>query len=129
MKRYYICDVITRSDPDLGTVREPAVASYPVNWSAVISDSKDYALVVVAAKNHAPLLADSRIRALPDFPLDAKVQAMQAATKSAMRGLLSARGVPTSVLDNADGYRDAIRGIGRVLDNAFDENNFDAIDG
>lgn len=129
MKRYYLCDVITRSDPDLGTVREPAVAAYPVNWSAVISDGKDFALVIVAAKNHAPLLADSRIKALPDFPLDAKVQAMQSATKSAFRALLSSRGAPTAVLDNADGYRDAIRGVGRVLDGAFDENNFDAIDG
>jgi hypothetical protein len=65
---------------------------------------------------------------LPDYPLDAKVNAMHQPTKVAMRNRLSARGVATEVMDNADGFRDIIEYIARVkLNNAgFSADNFDA---
>lgn len=130
MKRYYLSDIIgdgTEENPF-----RPAVADLGVAWSGSIPTDPDtgkplktWALVIVSAANHAALRADNRIAALPDFPLDGKVSAINTTTKNGMLNALTKRGIDTSFVGNADGYRDVIRGVGRAADPVFDENNFD----
>lgn len=127
-KRYYLAPIVGD-----GSEQNPFRAKVPrgVNHVAEIKIGPDgkpasaYALVLVAAINHLPLLTDPEIDALPDFPKDAKVNAMHAATKTAMRAAMTKRGIPTADVDNADGYRDVIRSIGRGLNGNFHEDNFD----
>ncbi|MBA3622931.1 MAG: hypothetical protein H0W48_00375 [Methylibium sp.] len=135
MKRYYLCDVIgdgQDAEPTATTGPfRPAVADKGVLWAGVIPTGPDgrplkpWCLVIVDAPNHAPVLADQRVDRLPDFPLDGKVSAVNAATKTAMLNAMTKRGIDTSFVTGADGYRDVIRGIGRSLDAAFDENALD----
>lgn len=137
MKRYYLCDVIGDGDPDVeltpttGPFR-PAVADYGVTWAGTIPSDPvtghpvhSWALVVVESKDHSEIRKDARIDALPDFPMDGKVSAINAATRSQALAALSRRGIATGVFSNADGYRDVIRGIGRQLHAEFDENKLD----
>lgn len=130
MKRYYLSNIVGTGD-DMDPYR-PKVADHGVSWVGVIPSDpvtgkpvSTWALVLVEAINHAALLADGAIDALPVFPLDGKVSAIQTATKNAMVSDLQARGIDTAFIGNADGYRDVIRGIGRTLEPAFDENHFD----
>lgn len=134
MKRYYLCDII--GDGSQENAYRPALADEAVNWTAVMPASdpntgapvSPWALVVVETNNHARLLSKAGVDPLPDFPLDGKVTAIENATRTAVKARLSARGIPTALVDNADGYREVIRGIGRRLEAAFDENNFDIAD-
>ena len=82
-------------------------------------------LVLVAAQNHAQLRADQRIAAMPDFALDGKMSAINTSTKNGMLRALEKRGFDTSTIGNADGYRDALRDIGKQRDQDFDIDNFD----
>lgn len=129
-KRYYISPIIgTGSEED---PFRPKVADYGVSWAGSIPSNPNtghptspWALVIVNAKNHAALLADGTIDALPDFPLDGKVSSVHTATKNAMINKMQARGIDTSFIAGTDGYREVIRGVGKILDPQFDENNFD----
>lgn len=129
MKRYYISPIV--GDGSIENPYRPKVADHGVSWSGVIpTDSagkptQSWTLVVVNAKNHSKILADKTIDDLPDFPLDGKVGSIQNATKNKMKNAMAARGINTYIADNADGYREVIRGIGRVLQVDFDENAFD----
>ena len=129
-KRYYISPIVGTGD-EFDPFR-PKVADYGVPWAGSIpSDPKtghptsEWALVVVNAKNHSALLADGAIDALPDFPLDGKVSSVHTVTKNAMINKMKKRGIKTSFIAGTDGYREVIRGVGRLLDEQFDENNFD----
>lgn len=128
-KRYYLCDILgdgTEENPF-----RPAVADHGVNWSGEVSTgddgrpNKNFALAVVATNNHGKLLSDSRIDPLPEFPLDGKISAMHTAAKNGLTTAMQKRGIPTDLLSTSDGYREAIRGIGRYLNPNFHENNFD----
>lgn len=130
MKRYYISPIVGTGAED--DPYRPKVADYGVSWVGVIPSNPDtgrpvypWCLVLVEAINHAALLADGAIDALPEFPLDGKVSAITRATKTRMSTALSKRGIDTSFIGSADGYRDVIRGIGRSLEASFDENGFD----
>lgn len=129
MKRYYISPII--GDGSIDNPYRPKVADHGVAWSGIIQTDVEgkplhpWALIVVSANNHASLLADKNIDALPDFPLDGKVGSIKTSTKTKMKNVMAARGIATSIAENADGYRDVIRGIGRVLQADFDENSFD----
>lgn len=130
MKRYYISPIIgdgSEFDPF-----RPKIADYGVSWVGVIPNDPatglplfSWCLVRVEAINHGVILADNTIDALPDFPLDGKVSAINTATKNRMMTALANRGIDTSFVGNSDGYRDVIRGVGRVLEPSFDENNLD----
>ena len=130
MKRYYLSPIVgvgTEADP-----YRPKIADYGVGWVGVIPSDPttgkplfSFALVLVEALNHAAILADTTIDALPDFPLDGKVSAVNTGTKNRMVADLQARGLDTSLIGNSDGYPDVIRGIGKALDPGFDENHFD----
>lgn len=129
MKRYYLCDVI--GDGSEENSYRPALADYGVNHVAVIPTGPNgrplfaWCLALVDTPGHGALLADVRLDALPDFPPDAKISSMHRPTKQAMTNAIQRRGVGTSFIEGADGYREIIRSIGRYLDTNFDENNFD----
>lgn len=85
-------------------------------------------LLAVNAKGHSALGALENVELMPDFPLDSKVGSMHVATKQAMRTFLIARGVPGSVTDNADGFRDIVEYIARVKlgNEGFSADTFEA---
>lgn len=129
MKRYYMSAII--GDGSIDNPYRPAIADDGVAFAAVVPTGANgiplnsHALCVVDTVNHGPLIA--RHDALPDFPLDGKISALQTATKNAMLTRLAALGLDTASIGNADGFRDVIRGIGVQLGEVgFDENNFDA---
>mgnify|MGYP001585652372 CR=1 FL=1 len=128
-KRYYLSPVIGDGSED-NPVRAK-VKDYGVSQAPVIPSGPDgmplfnWCLVVVNTVNHAPLLADVAIDALPDVPLDLKVNSIHTSARQAMVSALTKRGIDTSIITQADGYRDVIRGIGQVLQANFNENNFD----
>lgn len=121
-KRYYLSNVETYSGEDGSIVRKAVVSEYADYTAEILGDQ---ALCIVAAGNHSLLLSDPRIDALPIFPLDGKINAMQAASKNAMISNLNVRGYATGFISSADGYRDVIRGVGKSINPNFDENNFD----
>lgn len=130
-KRLYICDIVGSDSEGYG----PAVDSVTSNWSAVIPTGPDgrplhsWCLVIVASKDHTELRNKASIDPLPDFPMDVKVEAMNAATKGQMKAALTKRGLnANAMVDGKDGWREVVRGIGRALDASFDENKFDISD-
>lgn len=129
VKRYYVSNIIgngTDEDPF-----RPKVADYGVSWVGSIPTDANgipvYAdcLTVVNAEDHSALRKDAAIDAMPDFPLDGKVSAIQTSTKNAMMTALAVRGFDTSNLGNADGYRDVIQAIGQQRDPLFNVDKFD----
>lgn len=146
MKRYYICNIIgtgTEADSyrpaiareiDAARVTNP---TFDASYSVVIPTHPEghpqaghpkfpHALVIVEANNHGIFAGKPDIDSLPDVALDSKVSSMHTPTKNAMIARLAARGFNGVNVDNADGYREVIRGIGRALDTAFHEDSFDA---
>jgi hypothetical protein len=129
-KRYYIVPIVQYVNED-GFEAYRAKVPQGMSFVAEIPTGPDgrptssWALVLVSAIDHLPLLEDPEIDPLPDFPKDAKVSAMHQATKQAMRAALVRRGVGGGSADNADGYRDVLRAIGRRLNPDFHEDRFD----
>lgn len=138
-KRYYICDVLP---PDAGKeYYRAAVDDIPgVDASAIIPTHPagpphhgapiySWCLAIVATKDHAAVRAHPGVDPLPDFPLDGKVSAINQATKGLMKAALVRRGLNADALvDAKDGFREVIRGIGKAVEPAFDENRFDITD-
>lgn len=135
MKRYYLSPIISGPD-EFGSITYQAklntlpglnvVCEIPTGPDGI--PTQTWALCLASGPNHTAALADREIDALPDVSLDVKVGAIQNATKTRMKNALTARGLPGSIVDNADGYRDVIRAIGRFLNLNFDENHFDVLD-
>lgn len=146
MKRYYICDIIgtgTEMDPYRPAISREIEAArvtnptFDASYSVVIPTHPEghpqaghpkfpHALAIVEANNHAIFSGKQDIDSLPDVALDSKVSSMHTPTKNAMIARLNARGLRGADVDNADGYREVIRGIGKALDPAFHEDSFDA---
>jgi len=129
-KRYYISPIVGTGD-EFDPFR-PKVADYGVSWVGSIPSNLEtghplfnWCLVLVNTANHGQLLSDGAIDALPEFPMDGKVGAINTATKNNMIAKMQARGIDTGFINSVDGYRDVIRAIGRSISPAFDENNFD----
>lgn len=128
-KRFYLCDII--GDGDEFNPYRPAVADYGVAWVALIPSDQstgrplfDWTLVRVAAPNHSTLV--KVCDPMPDFPMDGKVSGINQATKATMKANIRARmGGTAGWVDNTDGYRDVVRGVGQHLYPQFNENNFD----
>lgn len=129
MKRYYISKIIgtgSMQDP-----YRPAVADEGVSWVGDIPSDPDgrplydTCLVLVNSKVHSKLRTHPDIDALPDFPLDGKVSAIQQQTKTGMITALKKRGFDTAGLENKDGYRDVLQSIGKQRSPHFDLDNFD----
>lgn len=134
MKRWIISKIELVQDPDLGGYYRMAIQKYndlkygfgeiPVDPDTGIP-TLGWGFALVSSNDMARFKNDKDIDVLPDFPLDAKVGAMHAATKASMRSALVKYGIPTSISDNADGFRDVIRGIGRKVNPNFVEDSFD----
>lgn len=124
MKRYYISKIVGSGTSPEDSIRAK-IADYGVNHVIEISDKK-WALVVVEAKNHAQLLKDSDIQALPDVALDIRLAAVQKKSLDNMKTDFESKwGIDPKFADTQDGFRDIIRYLGRLHNPNFDENNFD----
>lgn len=129
-KRYYISKIVgTGSEVD---PFRPKVADYGVSWAGSIESNPitgkpvyPDCMVIVATVNHGVLMADPVIDAMPDFPLDGKLSAINTGTKTAMLNALTARGFDVTGLGNTDGYRDVLQKIGLQRSPAFNIDNFD----
>jgi hypothetical protein len=133
MKRYYICDIL--GDGSYGNPYRPSVADQNVAWVGAIPTNPDtgaplftWTLALVASDDHTKLRNKPGIAPLPDFPLDGKVSAINAATVALMKAAVQARGIPASIVDGKDGYREVIRAIGTRLQSDFSEDKFDIAD-
>lgn len=128
-KRYYISDIIGTGD-EFDPYRA-AVADLGVSWVGSIESGPDGkplhpdCIVLVNTENHAVLRGDPRIDPLPDFPLDGKLSAINASTKSEMDTALTRRGFNLSGVNSSDGYRQVLDKIGKQRSAAFDIDNFD----
>lgn len=141
MKRYYVCKVIgdglepeTAFRPAIADIVDPKTGQPAFSYSVVIGNdaagrpTKDWCLVLAAGKDHRLVAGSPDIDALPDYPLDAKMSAMHAPTRSAAVAKLQARGIDTSRFANADGYRELVRALGQDQDPSFHEDKFDVSD-
>jgi hypothetical protein len=132
-KRYYLAPVVGD-----GTEHNPyrlAVVDYGVNHSAVIPTDpttgaplRAFGLAIVAAPDHAALLADGTIDALPLLDLDAPLSDLSSAVRTAIRNRLAARGIDVTDIPNSAVFRLLVRRIGRFLDAQFDERSHDVSD-
>jgi hypothetical protein len=57
-----------------------------------------------------------------------KVSSIHTATKNNMVAKLKQLKIDTSFIQTTDGYREVIRGIGRINNPLFDENNFEVVE-
>lgn len=135
-KRYYLCNIIGDGTDSMPTATtgafRPSIADLGVSWVGTIPSDPitgrplySWALVLVNTDNHARVIETPGVDALPDFPLDGKVNAINNVTRTKMDAALNRRGINPAFVSNSDGYRDVIRGIGKTLEASFDENNFD----
>jgi hypothetical protein len=139
MKRYYICDIIgdgiepeTAFRAAIADILKPGTQDKAFNITTIISTDPvtghpllPWCLVIASGQDHSLAIGKPKIDDLPDFPLDAKIGALQTATKNRMKANINARGLDASFVDNADGFRDVIREIGRKHFHDFNENAFD----
>lgn len=128
MRRYFVCKVETVADPEFGTVRRPVLDAHrwPDGTSVAyeMSDALNWALVVVTNPIGFVPPAGFDADSMPDFPLDAKLTAMQTNTRNQMIGRLAARGIDTSFVGSSDGFRDVIRSLGLLHNQNFREDSF-----
>ncbi len=129
-KRYLLAPIVgtgTREDPYRSSVRGlPGINV--VDLIPTGPDGrpiKDFSLARVGGANIMPALSASGVDPFPDFPLDAKLSAMQNATRANLKARLEARGFDGSIADNADGFRDMVRAVGQSMEPSFNEDAFD----
>jgi len=138
MKRYYVCDIIgdgqspeTAYRPAIADIVDPQthLRAFEISVESKVNPdgtpALPWCLVIAAGQNHALADGVQGIDGLPDYPLDVRLSAMHTPTKLAAFARLSARGVDTTSLSNADGYRDVVRTLGRLHNSIFDEDAFD----
>lgn len=122
-KRYYLAARLGDGNADIdesewtqttGAYR-PAVQDHGVQFSAVQADDLPWSLALVEAPDHTALVADPFLYALPDVPLDVRVDAIDPARVSGLTAALMARGAPSSIVTGATSFRDVVRGIGQYL--------------
>ena len=124
-KRYYLSRVIgsgTTDDP-----RRAAIEDYGITYVAEVGDA-DWALCLVASRNHLQFRNDPNIDPLPDYPLDAKINSMHDPTRAGMWRALERFGVNFNDLGSISGYREVIRRCGQTLNPSFSEDRFDVAD-
>ena len=137
-KQYYVSELVFGNDrgwyPRILDVLGEAQISVvnPPADPVTGAPTGTWCLCVVGGIDHRALRAAAGVTPLPDFPLDGKVNGINAAVKNATKAKLKAHGLPATLVEDwferGDGYRDAIRGIGRELEPDFSEANFDCQD-
>ena len=126
-KRYYVSKVELIEGSD-GLEARVAAAKYGTIVTQSINIGPDgqptqtWALAIIDAEDHTAAGKDPDCILLPSFSLDSKVASMHSPTKTAMMNRLNAFGIDTSVFNNADGFRDIVKGLGQANNAAFDEN-------
>jgi len=130
-KRYYLADIILVTNSEGEQEYTTALAKYPVISQAGFPVNpengeplRNWTLAQVESVDHAPLLADPRLDALPDFPLDGKVSSINTAAKNAMLAAMQRRGIDTASVTGTDGYREVIQLIGVAANATFNVNSF-----
>ena len=110
----------------------PKVATYPIlAFSSVGGDDPRatgaWALCVVEANDHTPLLADAEIAALPDSAFDARISSLSNAAKTQLAAALTKFALQQRVTyGNADAWRTVLRKLGALNLASFSEDNFAA---
>ena len=134
MKRWVLCKIESVTDDDLGTWYRMAIQRYPdfnFEFGEIPVDpntgipTKTFGFALISSRDMARFRSDNDIHIFPDFPLDAKVNAMQVQTRQGISDAMSRFGVDSQLLTQADGFRDLIRGIGREIRLDFVEDAFD----
>lgn len=132
-RRYYISRVV--GDGTDGDPYRAKIADYGVAHVAIIASGPDghpsrpWALCLVNTTNHAPLVADSDLRAIPVSALDNTLGSLTPQQRQFLRDMVEELGLDTSEVTAQTTLRQLLRYIGRTLEGAFDENNFDVSDG
>lgn len=129
-KRYYLADIVGIDLGD-GIEYRTAISDYPVKSEGGFPVNpetglplRDWTLVVVETDDHARLMADPRIDALPDFPLDGKVSSINTQAKNAMLAAMQRRSIDTASVTGTDGYREVINLIGVAAHTTFNVDSF-----
>ena len=134
MKRYYLAEIESFEIVPGMTGYRCRASAYPdmtFEGGEIITDpitgipTNKFALVLVKSRDHARIINDPLMHPLPDVALDVKVSSIHTPTKTAMIAMLKSLGVDTSWIGTTDGYREVIRGIGKINNPQFDENRFD----
>lgn len=132
-KRYYLAQMIPH-EPAPGWPAEwrPATVRYgdpgvvqPPQQNPDGTFQREWALVIVDQIEHAPLLRDPDIYALPEFPLHAVLNSMGSGIRNGMNQALAARGFTVN-WSTSSTFADALQAIGLELEPAFDINTWDA---
>lgn len=143
MKRYAVCKIIgdgltpeTAFRPAISDVTDPQtgfaaynitsiIGNYPAGHPQAGQPTHDWCLVLASGDDFKLVEGNADIDLLPEVDLDVKVSAMHVPTKVEMGEKLVARGIDTSFVGNADGFREVIRQLGELQDATFDEKKFD----
>lgn len=131
MKRYVLSPVVQR-DGAIGTFWTVKVADYTRNVVALIpadpatgAPTSAWALCRAAATDWRAILTDSELDVLPDYHLDGDYRSLSQSARAAFQSMLQRRGLTLDRIQTNDGWRHAIRSLGRTLDPAFHEDSFD----
>lgn len=133
-KRYCISPVVgagTFANPYRPAVADvcPATALIPSKPDG--SPKYRFAFCLVATDNLSAVLAVSNLYALPDYPLDGRMDGMES---DARLGLVQSAGAydldglglhPATAHTDSDGYRDVLTRLARTFEPAFSVNSFD----
>lgn len=111
-KRFYVSDV-QLYDLDTDPSNEPVVREYTRNFGAAYPSDLAWALVIAKAEDHAGLLADSRILAIPNYQRDDLVSMIPSGAIADLMAGLTARGISTMFMNAAYRFSDIIEGIGK----------------
>lgn len=129
MRRYYISPIVGDGS-DLNPFR-PKVANYGVAWVACIASGlnggpkHNWALVLVNAIDHTPLIDDPDIRAIPQAALDNTLATLSTQQRQFLRSIIDGLGLDTSQITAQTTLRQVLRYLGRTLDANFSESRFD----
>lgn len=128
--RYAVCDIVDAGEEGLrlaiAQVVDPATGFQAFNVTPFIAINPDGTLPLpwgfaVAEGDRWDLAAVAPgVTLLPSYPLDAAVSAMHLPTRIAMGQALQARGIAVASIATADGFRDVVNYLGRLVEPAFD---------
>lgn len=133
-KRYYLCDLI--GDGSINNPYRPAVANLGVNYVAEFPPQDPQTgqylgatcLVLVSTNDHARVKQLNTVDELPDVSLDVEWNAVDRSRRNQAEAALARRGLQRPSVSPGNGTRVFIRGIGRMLNPNFNEDNFDVSD-
>lgn len=108
-----------RTTPVIGLDASQTPAVPVASWCLVVAELVDGAKWSLLDDN-------DDVDLLPEYPLDAAVSAMHLPTRNGMAAAMQARGIDTSFIGAADGFRDVINHLGRIHEPAFDADSFAA---